>query len=61
MNIQRWLKKTINKLPHVDNPKFEAEFLLGYVTRCTRSYILTADSIQLNLMELKYLDRKSVV
>ncbi|QNS01897.1 MAG: peptide chain release factor N(5)-glutamine methyltransferase [Buchnera aphidicola (Pentalonia nigronervosa)] len=56
MNIQRWLKKTINKLPHVDNPKFEAEFLLGYVTRCTRSYILTADSIQLNLMELKYLD-----
>lgn len=56
MNIQKWLKKTIKKLSNIENSKYEAEFLLSYVSKCTRSYIISSDIIQLSSIQMKHLN-----
>lgn len=56
MNISKWLKKTIKKLSSVDNPKYEAEFLLSYVSKYDRSFIITSDIIQLDQNQYQYLN-----
>ncbi|AEO08530.1 HemK protein [Buchnera aphidicola str. Ak (Acyrthosiphon kondoi)] len=56
MNIKRWIKKSINKLSYVDNPKYEAEFLLSYVSKKTRSFIISSDYIELTRKQYKYLN-----
>ncbi|ACL30544.1 peptide chain release factor N(5)-glutamine methyltransferase [Buchnera aphidicola str. APS (Acyrthosiphon pisum)] len=56
MNIKKWIKKSIQKLSHVDNPKFESELLLSYVTKHTRSFIISSDEIQLTEKQYKYLN-----
>ncbi|QCO70740.1 peptide chain release factor N(5)-glutamine methyltransferase [Buchnera aphidicola] len=56
MNIKKWLKKSIKRLSFVDNPKYEAEFLLGYVSKCTRSFIISSDDIELTQKQYEYLN-----
>ncbi|QCI22433.1 peptide chain release factor N(5)-glutamine methyltransferase, partial [Buchnera aphidicola] len=56
MNIKKWLNKSIKKLSFLDNPKYESELLLSYVSGCTRSFILTSDKIKLNRKQYKYLN-----
>ncbi|QCI17580.1 peptide chain release factor N(5)-glutamine methyltransferase [Buchnera aphidicola (Acyrthosiphon lactucae)] len=64
MNIKKWIKKSIKKLSCVDNPKYEAEFLLSYVSKRTRSCIISTDNIELTQKQYKYLnyliDRRSL-
>ncbi|WAI11935.1 MAG: peptide chain release factor N(5)-glutamine methyltransferase [Buchnera aphidicola (Macrosiphum albifrons)] len=56
MNIKKWLKKSIKRLSSVDNPKYEAEFLLSYVSKCTRSFIISSDDIELTQKQYEYLN-----
>lgn len=56
MNIKNWLKKSIKKLSHLDNPKYESEFLLSYVSGYTRSFIITSDKIQLTQKQYTHLN-----
>ncbi|ANZ22403.1 protein-(glutamine-N5) methyltransferase, release factor-specific [Buchnera aphidicola (Diuraphis noxia)] len=56
MNIKNWLKQSIEKLSLCDNPKYEAELLLRYVSGCTHSFILTSDTIKLNRQKYQYLN-----
>ncbi|MCU4137045.1 peptide chain release factor N(5)-glutamine methyltransferase [Buchnera aphidicola (Sitobion miscanthi)] len=64
MKIQKWIARSIRKLSWVDNPKYEAEFLLSYVSKCTRSFIMSYDDIELTCEQYKYLnhliDRRSL-
>ncbi|CAL4326236.1 peptide chain release factor N(5)-glutamine methyltransferase [Buchnera aphidicola] len=56
MNILKWLKKSIKILSYVDNPKYEAEFLLSYVSKHNRSFIITSDTIKLTQKQYQYLN-----
>ncbi|QCI20909.1 peptide chain release factor N(5)-glutamine methyltransferase [Buchnera aphidicola (Hyperomyzus lactucae)] len=56
MNIQQWIKRSIKKLSNVDNPQYEAELLLSYVSRCDRSFIITSDNIELSHEQNEHLN-----
>ncbi|QCI20325.1 peptide chain release factor N(5)-glutamine methyltransferase [Buchnera aphidicola (Brachycaudus cardui)] len=56
MNILKWLNKTIKILSCVDNPKYEAEFLLTYVSGYNRSFIITSDRVELSQKQYQYLN-----
>ncbi|QIQ41775.1 MAG: peptide chain release factor N(5)-glutamine methyltransferase [Buchnera aphidicola (Microlophium carnosum)] len=56
MNIKKWIQESIKKLSDVDNPKNEAEFLLSYVSKRTRSFIISSDNIELTQKEYEYLE-----
>ncbi|QCI19750.1 MAG: peptide chain release factor N(5)-glutamine methyltransferase [Buchnera aphidicola (Brevicoryne brassicae)] len=56
MNIKNWLKKSIKILSYLDNPKYESEFLLSYVSGYPRSFILTSDKIKLSQKQYKHLN-----
>lgn len=64
MKIKKWLEESIQKLSCVDYPKYEAEFLLSYVSKCTRSFIISSDDINLTQKQYQYLndliDRRSL-
>ncbi|AWH90595.1 peptide chain release factor N(5)-glutamine methyltransferase [Buchnera aphidicola (Melanaphis sacchari)] len=51
MNINKWLKKTVKILSHLDNPRYEAKLLLSYVVNRTYSSIILLEDIKLNLSE----------
>lgn len=55
MNIQKWIQKTAEKLSFCDNPKYEAEILLTYVSQYTRSHLLTSDYITVSKIQFQYL------
>jgi release factor glutamine methyltransferase len=48
MNIKNWVQKSIEQLSDVENPKYEAEFLLSYVLQCDRSFIITSNNINVS-------------
>ncbi|QCI15864.1 peptide chain release factor N(5)-glutamine methyltransferase [Buchnera aphidicola] len=56
MNIKNWLKKTIQILSYVDNPRYEAELLLSYILQRNRSFIITTDYVELTKKQYKYLN-----
>ncbi|AHG60200.1 peptide chain release factor N(5)-glutamine methyltransferase [Buchnera aphidicola] len=56
MNILNWLNKAIKKLSNVDNPRYEAEFFLSYVSQYDRTFIITSDNIQLSKKQYQYLN-----
>lgn len=56
MNILNWLKKSIKKLSHVENPRYESEFFLSYVSRHNRTFIMTSSNVKLNKKQYRYLN-----
>jgi len=56
MNIENWIKKSIKKLSYVDNPRYESELLLSYVSKYSRSFIISSDHITLTKKQYEYLD-----
>jgi len=56
MKIENWIKKSIKKLSCVDNPRYESEFLLSYVSKRSRSFIISSDYIKLTQKQYEYLD-----
>ncbi len=56
MNIKNWLKKSVRKLSHINNARYESELLLSYVLGCTRVFVMSLDSIQLSSKQYEYLN-----
>ncbi|WP_343154404.1 peptide chain release factor N(5)-glutamine methyltransferase [Buchnera aphidicola (Aphis aurantii)] len=63
MKIYEWLEKTIKIFSHFDSPKYEAEILLSHVLKCSRSWMIAFDQVEINKLNQKTLkdlvDRRS--
>ncbi|WP_348769520.1 peptide chain release factor N(5)-glutamine methyltransferase [Buchnera aphidicola] len=63
MKIYEWLEKTIKIFSHFDSPKYEAEILLSHVLKCSRSWMIAFDQVEINKLNQKILkdlvDRRS--
>ncbi|QCI18161.1 peptide chain release factor N(5)-glutamine methyltransferase [Buchnera aphidicola (Aphis nasturtii)] len=55
MKIYQWLKQTIKKFSHFEHPQYEAEILLSYALKRSRSWIIAFDRIELNEFNQKIL------
>ena len=57
MNYEQWLRKAALQLIESDSPKRDAEILLGYVTKRTRTYLIAFNETVLSSDELAQLSQ----
>lgn len=56
MNYNNWLIYASNKLSHIESNIIDAEILLQYVVKKSKSYIIAFDNQKINMYQLKILE-----